>query len=95
MDGKAKELTHTGLVYSEVDEINVDVEKAEPLGKDDTRERYDTDVSGGDVTIMPTSAGNTVFKILGAKEKARLDKRRKERKALIIGIELQKKQRYQ
>lgn len=84
MEDDAKELTHTGLVYSEVDEVTVDVEKEDSSEPDEPSERYEANVSGGEVQIMPTSAGNTIYEVFGIGKEAlqkRLDAEREERRA--------------
>lgn len=79
MSDAAKELTHTGLVFSETEEVQVEVEKVEPQDYDDPPEHYKTDVSGGDVTILPTAAGDTIYEVFGMGRKARQKQINEER----------------
>jgi hypothetical protein len=84
IDDSANELMHTGLVFSETEEVAVDLNKIEQADWDDPPERYEADVSGGEVTIKPTSAGEIVFEVLGIGKKARLeqiDEQRQKREA--------------
>jgi hypothetical protein len=84
MEDSARELIHTGLVFSEMEEVHVDVEKVEPDDIEDPKERYETDVSGGQFNIVPTSAGDVVFKVFGGDKKKELDKRREERMKRVV-----------
>lgn len=70
MDDTAQELVHTGLVYIETQQVEVDVEKVERTDPDE-QEYYRADVSGGDTTVVPTSAGDTVFEVFGIGQEAR------------------------
>lgn len=71
MRDASKELTHTGLVYFDIEQVSVDVEKREKEDWDDPKERYEASVSGGEATILPTSAGDTIFEIIGIGKEAR------------------------
>ncbi len=79
----ARELMHTGLVYSETKEVEVDLEKVEQGDWDDPPEHYKANVSGGDITIKPTDAGDTVYEVFGMGKIARqkqMGEQREERK---------------
>lgn len=65
MGEPARELAHTGLVYFDVEDIEVDLEKFTPNDRDDPEEHYDANVSGGETTIMPTATGNVIYEIFG------------------------------
>lgn len=65
MGEPARELAHTGLVYFDVEDIEVDLEKFTPNDWDDPEEHYDANVSGGETTIMPTATGNVIYEIFG------------------------------
>ncbi len=84
IDESANELMHTGLIFSETEEVTVDLNKIEQGDWDDPPEHYEADVSGGEVTIKPTSAGETVFEVFGIGKQARLqqiEQRRQKREA--------------
>jgi hypothetical protein len=66
MEESANELTHTGLVYTETEEVEVDLEKIEQSDWDDPAEHYVANVSGGEITIRPTTAGDTLYKVFGS-----------------------------
>lgn len=96
----AKELTHTGLIYSVTNEIEVDVDRYDSGSWKDTTERYEASVSGGELVLIPTRAGKVVFEVFGIGQKAFLAKREKEMakrrkeqvaKAKRINEEIQKK----
>lgn len=72
MTRTAKGLTHTGLVYSETEEVSVDLIKVEQADWKDPEEHYEADVSGGDISIMPTSAGDIIYEVFGMGHKERL-----------------------
>ena len=65
MNEDAKELTYTGLVYSETEEISVDLKKITQDDWDDPEEHYEAEVSGGYTLTMPTAAGHIVYKVFG------------------------------
>jgi len=72
MDEDAKQLIYTGLIYSEIEEVEVEVTKSDPGDWDDPQDRYDTDVSGGEIRFIPTNAGDAVYEVFGLGKKARL-----------------------
>lgn len=72
MSDGANELTHTGLVYFETEEVEVDLKKITQDDYDDPEEHYEADVSGGETTIKSTAAGDTVFEVFGIGREARL-----------------------
>lgn len=74
MDQKAQELIHTGLVYSDVEEVSVDVERSEGLDED-----IQADVMGGESIVRPTSTGDVVYEVFGIGREARREELRKER----------------
>ena len=65
MDDRAKELSHTGLVYFHVEDVEVDLEKHAQDDWDDPEEHYTADVLGGETTVLPTHVGNVVYDVLG------------------------------
>jgi hypothetical protein len=69
MQEDARTLTHTGLVFSEMEEVEVDVEKIEPSDYDDPPEYYQSKVSGGKVNIASTPAGDTIFQVFQSEKK--------------------------
>ena len=79
MDDDARELTHTGLVFSDTEEVAVDLRKVPKDDWDDPEEHYEADVSGGEVTIMPTSAGDTIYEVFGMGREARQRQLNEER----------------
>lgn len=72
MSDSANELTHTGLVYFETEEVEVDLEKVTQDDHDDPEEHYRANVSGGETIIKSTAAGDTVFEVFGIGREARL-----------------------
>lgn len=78
MDDQAKELMHTGLVSSEIEEIAVDLNKIEQTDWDDPPESYEADVSGGEIAVVPTTAGKIVFEIFGIGKEARLEQMKQD-----------------
>jgi len=83
MDDSVKELAHTGLVYSETEEVNVDLEKVTQDDWDDPEEHYKANVSGGETTVRSTTAGDTVYEVFGMGRKVRqkqMDEKREKRK---------------
>ncbi len=83
MDEEASELTHTGLVFSKTEEVAVDLRKVTQDDWDDPEEHYEADVTGGETTIIPTSAGDTIYEVFGMGREARqrqLSEEREKRK---------------
>lgn len=75
----ASELIHTGLVFSRTEEISVDLRKVTQDDWDDPEEHYETDVSGGEITIMPTAAADTIYEVFGMGREARQKQLNEER----------------
>ena len=79
-------LVHTGLVYTEVEQVEVEIEKHEPVDHDDPPEYYDATTHGGEVTIKPTSAGDTVYEVLGIGKEKRIQQIRAEHEKKKVKI---------
>ncbi len=78
IDDSAIALVHTGLVYTEVEDIEVEVEKHEQADYDDPPEYYDTTTHGGGTVLRATDAGETVFEILGIGKVERIKQLKQE-----------------
>lgn len=83
IDDKASDLAHTGLLYSETSEVEVEVDlrKISQDEWDDPEEHYeaDTNTSGGEITLKPTPNGRIIFEVFGIGEKALEAQWKKER----------------
>lgn len=70
LDDSASSLAHTGLVYSETSDVEVEIEKVEKANWKDPEEYYKANTSGGHMMLYPTSAGEAIFEVFGiGKEK--------------------------
>jgi len=72
MSDDTNQLIYTGLVYSEIDQVEVEVTKSEPGDWDDPQDRYDTDVSGGEIRFFSTDTGDVIYEVFGIGKAARL-----------------------
>lgn len=70
LDDSASNLSHTGLVYTETDEVGVEIEKVEQANWKDPPAHYEAKTYGGGTIVRSTSVGDTVFEVFGiGKEK--------------------------
>lgn len=69
LEDTALSLSHTGLVYLEADELEVEIEKVEQASWKDPPEYYKANTYGGNTTAHPTPAGDTVFEVFGIGKK--------------------------
>lgn len=74
LDSSSANLSHTGLMYSETAEVEVEVDlkKITQDDWDDPEEHYeaDTNTFGGEITHYPTPSGEVIFEIFGIGSKA-------------------------
>lgn len=83
-------LTHTGLLNVSVSEVEVQVSKGEPADYEEALngEKYEADVSGGELELKASSSGQILFRVLAnTDQKAKLEKARiaqEERRAKFL-----------
>lgn len=84
IDSSAMNLIHTGLLFSEVSEIEVEVDlnKVEQGDWDDPPEHYEaeTNTDGGELVLHPTASGDVIFEVFGIGKDALRKKWQEERR---------------